>query len=75
MENKQINVFQSDKKYNKTRCDFCGKQLKALGAVGHSGHLRWKCRKCGRTVWVRPDYKIPVPIYPVSKLFEVLKRR
>ncbi len=51
----------------RTRCEHCGGQLRPRGAVGHAGHLRWKCRKCGRTVWVRPDFKPPVPIVPVTK--------
>ncbi len=52
---------------SETRCE-CGGIMKARGPVGHAGHLRWKCRKCGRTVWVRPDFTPPVPIVPVSKV-------
>jgi ribosomal protein L37AE/L43A len=52
---------------DKTRCEHCGGPLRACGAVGRAGHLRWKCRKCGRTVWVRPEFKPPVPIVPMSK--------
>lgn len=59
---------QQQKNDNKSRCAFCGGQLKARGPVGHAGHLRWKCRKCGRTVWVRPEYKIPEPLVPTSKM-------
>lgn len=53
---------------DKTRCEHCGGPLKPRGAVGCVGHLRWKCRRCGRTVWTRPDYKIPVPICPIDRL-------
>jgi len=52
----------------KTRCAHCGGQLKPRGAVGNAGHLRSKCRKCGRTVWTRPEYKIPTPLVPTSKV-------
>lgn len=51
----------------RTRCEHCGGPLRACGAVGHAGHLRWKCRRCGRTVWVRPAFKPPVPIVPASR--------
>jgi len=52
---------------SKTLCAYCGGHLRACGAVGHAGHLRWKCRKCGRTLWTRPEHKPPVPLVPVSK--------
>lgn len=52
---------------SKTRCAFCGGHMKLRGAVGHAGHLRSKCRKCGRTTWIRPDFKPPVPLVPTSK--------
>jgi len=58
---------QQKKNDNKTRCD-CGGHLKPRGAVGCMGHLRSKCRKCGRTVWVRLDFKPPVPLVPTSKM-------
>lgn len=51
----------------RTRCEHCGGSLRTRGAVGHAGHLRWKCRKCGRTMWVRPNFKPPVPIVLVSR--------
>jgi hypothetical protein len=53
---------------SKTRCAHCGGLLRTRGAVGHAGHLRWKCRKCGRTVWIRPDFKPPIPLVPTSKM-------
>jgi len=56
----------------KTWCAECGGKLKARGVVGRGGHLRWKCRKCGRTVWIRPDVKPPVPVVPVSRLADLL---
>lgn len=52
----------------RTRCEHCSGPLRPCGAVGRAGHLRWKCRKCGRTIWIRPDFKPPVPIVPVSKV-------
>jgi ribosomal protein L37AE/L43A len=52
---------------DRKRCPHCGGQQRARGAVGRAGHLRWKCRKCGRTVWVRPAFKPPVPIVPVRR--------
>ena len=50
-----------ERKSNEKHCQFCNGHLKARGAIA-SGHLRWKCRKCGRTVWVRPEAKKPEPV-------------
>jgi len=58
---------QSPKIEDKTRCA-CGGHMKPRGPVGHAGHLRSKCRKCGATVWTRPPFKPPVPLVPTSKL-------
>ena len=62
----QIKQQKAEQRGEKTRCECCGGPLRACGAVGRAGHLRWKCRKCGSTVWVRPDFKPPVPIVPVG---------
>jgi hypothetical protein len=51
---------------DKTRCA-CGGHMKPRGPVGHAGHLRSKCCKCGATVWTRPPFKPPVPLVPTSK--------
>jgi len=59
---------QQQKNDGKTRCAYCGGHMMPRGAVGHAGHLRSKCRKCGRTVWTRPDFKPPVPLVPTSKM-------
>jgi ribosomal protein L37AE/L43A len=53
---------------NRTRCEHCDGLLRARGALGSAGHLRWKCRKCGRTVITRPDFKPPVPIVPTGRI-------
>jgi hypothetical protein len=64
---KIIRDMKSQKNDNKTRCA-CGGILKARGAVGRAnGEIRWKCRKCGQTTWVRLECKPPVPIVPTSK--------
>jgi hypothetical protein len=72
---KSFNTFKDAAKHQKelkqkdqTRCEHCGGSLRMRGAVDSCGHVRCKCRKCGRTIWSRKDVKPPIPLVPISKM-------
>lgn len=58
---------EKEEQHVKTRCPHCGiGRLRFRGSVGSAGHMRWKCRDCGRTVWERKEITSPPePVVPV----------
>jgi len=56
------------KKMAGKKCQHCGGDMRARGAADCVGSNSWKCRKCGRTLWIRHRLvKPPVPLTYTSK--------
>jgi tRNA(Ile2) C34 agmatinyltransferase TiaS len=56
------------KKMAGKKCQHCGGEMRARGAADGVGSISWKCRKCGRTLWIRHELTAPpIPLTYTDK--------
>lgn len=55
---------EGEKKMKGKKCPLCGHEMKCKGASDCVGSISWKCKKCGRRLWI--CHKLSAPPAPLT---------